>query len=66
MRVGSATATLAARLAALPTISRAQGRAPPRLPCRESASNAIDDAAIMPSTLSGRSACTAPELGVAR
>jgi hypothetical protein len=36
--VGSATATLTARLAALPATSSAQGRKPPRLPDRESAS----------------------------
>jgi len=57
--VGSATATLAARLAALPTTS-AQGIKPPRPPLRESASSVVDAATIMPSTDSGVSAATHP------
>jgi hypothetical protein len=53
---GSATATLAAKLAALPIISNVQCRNPLRLPCRESRSKVIDDATIMPSTETGRRA----------
>ena len=58
--VGWVTATLAARLAALPTTRSVQGRAPPRSPARESASSVADAATIMPSTDSGVSAATHP------
>src|SRR3954471_3115723 len=54
--VGSATATLAARLAALPMISSTQGSRPLRLPWREANSRDIDEAAIIPSTKIGSSA----------
>jgi hypothetical protein len=50
---GSATATFAAKLAALPTTRRVHGRKPLRRPLRESACNVIDDAAIIPSTETG-------------
>src|SRR5579872_4971538 len=46
--VGCATATLAARLATLPTTSRAHGNDPPRAPERESASKVVDAATIIP------------------
>jgi hypothetical protein len=58
--VGSATATFAARLAALPTTSSAHGSTPPRWPARESASNVVDAVTIMPSTDSGVNAATHP------
>jgi hypothetical protein len=58
--VGWATATLAARLAALPTARSVQGSTPPRLPERESASNVVDAATIIPSTENGVSAATHP------
>ena len=58
--VGSATATLAAKLATLPTTSHAHGRTPPRLPDRESESNVVEAATIMPSTDSGVSTATQP------
>jgi len=58
--VGWATATLAARLAALPTTRSAQGSTPPRSPARESASSVVDAATIIPSTDSGVSAATHP------
>src|SRR6516164_9733268 len=45
--VGSATATLAAKLATLPTTSNAHGRTPPRLPDRESESNVVEAATSM-------------------
>jgi hypothetical protein len=47
---GSATATLAARLAVLPMTSRVHGSKPLRLAWRESRSRDIDEAAIIPST----------------
>ncbi|GAB3959943.1 hypothetical protein GCM10029978_008040 [Actinoallomurus acanthiterrae] len=47
---GSATATLAARLAALPMASSIHGSRPLRLPWRESTSRDIDEATIIPST----------------
>jgi hypothetical protein len=56
--VGWATATLAARLAALPTTRSAHGGTPPRSPARESASKVVDAATIIPSTESGVSAAT--------
>jgi hypothetical protein len=56
MAEGSATAMLAARLAALPMMSSIHGSRPLRLPCRESRSSDIDEAAIMPSTETGGSA----------
>src|ERR1039457_4089091 len=58
--VGSATATLAARLATLPATSSAHGSTPPLRPARESASKVVDAATIMPSTDSGASAATHP------
>lgn len=58
--VGSATATLAARLAMLPITSNAHGNTPPRLPDLESASNVVDAATIIPSTDNGVSAATQP------
>ena len=58
--VGWATATLAARPAALPTTSSAQGSFPPHSPARESASSVVDAATIIPSTDSGVSAATQP------
>jgi hypothetical protein len=58
--VGSATATLAARLATLPTASSAHGNNPPRRPVRESASTVVDAAAIIPSTENGVSMATQP------
>jgi hypothetical protein len=58
--VGWATATLAAKLAMLPTASNAQGRTPPRPPERDSASSVVDAATIMPSTDRGVSAATQP------
>src|SRR6266545_164632 len=61
--VGSATAMLAARLATAPMISSVHGRTPPRPPSRESDSNAIDEATIIPSHDSGISAdAQAPSL----
>lgn len=54
--VGSATAMLAARLAALPAASSAHGSPPPAPAARESASRVMDEAMIMPSTESGISA----------
>ena len=56
--VGSATATLAARLATLPTASSAQGSTPPGFPASESVSSVIDAATIMPCTDRGISAVT--------
>jgi hypothetical protein len=50
---GSATATFAARLAALPMTSRVQGNSPLRRPFLESAGNVMDEAAIIPSTDTG-------------
>jgi hypothetical protein len=58
--VGSATATFAARLAALPATSNAHGSSPPRSPDRDSASSVVDAATIIPSTDSGVSAATQP------
>jgi hypothetical protein len=58
--VGSATATLAARLPTLPAASSAHGSTPPRLPDRESASKVVDAATIIPSTDNGVSAATHP------
>src|ERR1017187_10977101 len=58
--VGSATATLAARLATLPATSSTHGRTPLRPPERESASNVVDAATIIPSTENGVSAATHP------
>src|SRR5262245_12613759 len=55
MAEGSATATLAARLATLPMMSSIQGSGPLRLPWREARSSDIDDAAIIPSTEIGSS-----------
>src|SRR5215475_1833805 len=54
--VGSAAATFATRLAALPAASSVHGSTPPERPARESASNVIDEATIMPSTDNGISA----------
>ena len=45
--------TLAGRLAALPATRSAHATNPPRLPERESASNVVDAATIIPSTDSG-------------
>lgn len=59
--VGSATATFAARLAALPTASSTQGSTPPALPARESASSVTDDAMIMASTNNGINAAVAAD-----
>jgi hypothetical protein len=56
--VHSATATLAARLATLPTASSAQGSTPPRFYASESARSVVDGATIMPSTDRGVSAAT--------
>lgn len=65
--VGSGTATLAARLAALPTASSAHGRNPPRPPLRESASSVVDAATIIPSTdIQRRQRCHPPWLPVQR
>ncbi len=58
--VGWATATLAARLAALPTTSSAHSSTPPRSPARESASSVVDAATIIPSTDNSVSAATQP------
>jgi hypothetical protein len=58
--VGSATATLAARLATLPEASSAHGKIPPRPPERESASSVVEAATIIPSTDNGVSAATHP------
>jgi hypothetical protein len=58
--VGSATATLAARLATLPATSSAHGSTPPRPPDRESANSVVDAATIIPSTDNGVSAATHP------
>src|SRR5262249_52282245 len=58
--VGSATATLAARLARLPATSSPHGSTPPRPPDRESASTAVDAATIIPSTDNGVSTATHP------
>ncbi len=58
--VGSATATLAARLAALPTTSSAHGSNSPFWPARESASRVVEAATIVPSTDGGVSAATHP------
>jgi hypothetical protein len=55
-----ATATFAARLAALPTTSSTQGMNPPRPPERKSVSNVVDAATIIPSTENGVSAATQP------
>ncbi len=60
LRVGSATATLAARLATLPATSSAHGSAPPLRLDHESASSVVDAATIIPSTDSGVSAATQP------
>lgn len=59
--LGSATATLAARLAALPTTSSAHGSNPLRPPTRESAGGIVDTATI-PSTDNGVSAAHPPRL----
>jgi hypothetical protein len=64
--VGSATATLAARLATLPAASSAYGRDPPRPPPRESANCVVEAATIIPSTDSGVSAATHPAAHAAR
>jgi hypothetical protein len=61
--VGSATATLAAKLATLPAASSAQGRNPPRPPDRDSASSVVDAATIIPSTDNGVSAPRVPVVG---
>lgn len=53
---GSATATLAARLAALPSTSNVHGSRPLCWPCRESASSDINATAIIPSTEIGSNA----------
>jgi hypothetical protein len=58
--VGSATATLAARLATLSAASSVHGDNPPRRPVRESASSVVDAATIIPSTENGVSAATQP------
>jgi len=58
--VGCVTATLAARLAALPTTRSIPGSTPPRSPARESASKVVEAATIIPSTDSGVSAATQP------
>ena len=58
--VGSAAATLAARLARLPATNSAHGSTPPFRPDRESASNVVDAATIIPSTGKGVSAATQP------
>lgn len=60
MKAASATATLAAKLATLPATSNAHGSIPPRRPDRESASNVVDAARIIPSTDKGVSAATQP------
>jgi hypothetical protein len=59
-QLGSATVTLAARLATLPATSSAHGSTPPLRPYRESASSVVDAATIMPSTDSGVSALPSP------
>ena len=51
---------VAARLAALPTISRAHGSTQPRSPARESAGSVVDAVTITSSTDSGVSAATQP------
>jgi hypothetical protein len=53
---GSATATFAARLAALPSTSSVHGSSPLRRPCRESTSRDIAATTIIPSTLTGNNA----------
>jgi len=58
VKVGSATATFAARLATLPATSSAHGNAPPRRPARDSASSVADAATIISSTDSGVSDAT--------
>jgi hypothetical protein len=58
--VGSATATLSARLGALRVTNSAHGRTLPRPPPRESASSVVDAATIIPSIDSGVSATTQP------
>lgn len=50
---GSATATFAARLARLPTISSVHGSHSPRLPIPLVSRTDVDAATTMPSTLSG-------------
>ena len=60
IRVGSATATLAARLAMLPATSSAHGSIPPRCPDRDSASSVVDAATIIPSTENGVRVATQP------
>ena len=60
MIVGCATATFAARLATLPMASNDHGSSPPRLLDRDSASNVVDAATIIPSTDSGVNAATHP------
>jgi hypothetical protein len=60
IRLGSATATLAARLATLPATSSAHGSTPPFPPDLDSASNVVDAATIIPSTEKGVSAATQP------
>jgi hypothetical protein len=51
---------ITARLATLPITSNAQGSTPPRPPDRDSDSNEVDAATIIPSTASGVSAATQP------
>jgi hypothetical protein len=65
-QVGWATATFAARRAALPVMSSAHGRMPPRFPQRESSSNVMDEATIIPSTDSGMSAAVHGDSPTAR
>jgi hypothetical protein len=57
---GSATATFAVRLAALPATSSARGRIKPRPSDRDSASAVVGAASIIPSTDIGVSAATYP------
>jgi cytochrome bd-type quinol oxidase subunit 2 len=61
--VGSATATLATRLAKLPATSSVQGSHSHRFPVLLASKMDMDDATTMPSTLSGMSAalhCVSP------
>jgi hypothetical protein len=58
--IGSATATLAARLATLPAASSAHGSTLSLFPARESASSVVEAATIIPSTDNGVSAANQP------
>jgi hypothetical protein len=60
VRDGSATATLAARLATLPATSSVHGSVAPRRPAIDSASSVADAATIISSTDSGVSDATHP------